>query len=209
MTTRREAGRCGILCVALIGFARFAGAEEAPPGASALQEIVVTANKRGAQSHLRPVFRDLERSGAQGVQDFAQSLPGLAVFGTGPNQQKIKIRGVSGSTESEPQETVGVYLDDVDITNPGGTNNENNTSPDLNLFDIERIEVLKGPQGTLYGAGSMGGSRGQGPGVLAGPGCHRLEFLSGHGRPGPAPARRFRGVDVLSHRQAGPHRRRP
>lgn len=65
---------------------------------------------------------------------------------------------MSGSSESEPQETVGVYIDDVNVTNPGGTNNENNTSPDFNLFDVDRIEVLKGPQGTLYGAGSMGGT---------------------------------------------------
>ncbi|KRB85501.1 hypothetical protein ASE00_01510 [Sphingomonas sp. Root710] len=130
-----------------------------------LGDIVVTANKRGAESlqkvpaSISAVSSDtLQRTGAQSVQDYAQAMPGLAVFDTGPNQKKVRIRGVSGSSESEPQETVGVYLDDVSLTSPGGTNNENNASPDLNLFDIERIEVLKGPQGTLYGAGSMGGT---------------------------------------------------
>jgi iron complex outermembrane receptor protein len=130
-----------------------------------LSDIVVTANKRGAESLLKvPVSisaissEALQRTGAQSIQDYAQALPSVAVFDTGPNQKKIKIRGVSGSSESEPQETVGIYLDDVSITSPGGTNNENNASPDLNLFDIERVEVLKGPQGTLYGAGSMGGT---------------------------------------------------
>ena len=140
-----------------------AGTDEADTGG--LNDIVVTANKRGAEtlqkvpSSISAVSADdLVRSSAQGISDYAQAMPGLAVFDTGPNQKKIKIRGVSGSSESEPQETVGIYLDNISITSPGGTNNENNASPDLNLFDIERIEVLKGPQGTLYGAGSMGGT---------------------------------------------------
>lgn len=130
-----------------------------------LGDIVVTANKRGDESLQDiPVTvsavsgDDLQRTSAQGISDYAQSMPGLAVFDTGPNQKKVKIRGVSGSSDSEPQETVGIYLDNVSLTSPGGTNNENNSSPDLNLFDLERIEVLKGPQGTLYGAGSMGGT---------------------------------------------------
>ncbi|MFO1260973.1 MAG: TonB-dependent receptor [Sphingomonadaceae bacterium] len=138
---------------------------EESSGSGGVADIVVTANKRGAESLLKvpasisAVSSDsLARSGAQSIQDYAQSLPGLAVFDAGPNQKRVKIRGVSGSSDSEPQETVGIYLDDVSITSPGGTNNENNASPDLNLFDIERVEVLKGPQGTLYGAGSMGGT---------------------------------------------------
>ena len=165
MKTRCKAGRCGTVGLVCWSLTRLAGAEEASSPGPSLQEIVVTANKRGEQS-LQDIpisisalsATDLQRSQAQGIQDFATAIPGLAIFDTGPNQKKIKIRGVSGSSESEPQETVGVYLDDVDITNPGGTNNENNASPDLNLFDIDRIEVLKGPQGTLYGAGSMGGT---------------------------------------------------
>lgn len=165
MKIRRNAGCCGALGLVCWSMTGVAAAQETPPANASLQEIVVTANKRGEQS-LQDIpisisalsATDLQRSQAQGIQDFATSIPGLAVFDTGPNQKKLKIRGVSGSSESEPQETVGVYLDDVDITNPGGTNNENNTSPDLNLFDIDRIEVLKGPQGTLYGAGSMGGT---------------------------------------------------
>ncbi len=130
-----------------------------------LEEIVVTASKRGEQS-MQDIpaaigalsGSDLSSMGAQGLADFGAKIPGLAIFDAGANRKKIKIRGVSSSTESEPQETVGVYIDDVTITNAGGTNNENGASPDLNLFDLQRIEVLKGPQGTLYGAGSMGGT---------------------------------------------------
>lgn len=142
------------------------GASNALPSSNdTLQEILVTANKRGAESLQNiPISitaltgQDLERGADQGIRDYARSIPGLSIIDAGPNQQRIKLRGVSGSTESEPQETVAIYYDDVNVTNPGGTNNENNSSPDLNLFDIARIEVLKGPQGTLYGAGSMGGT---------------------------------------------------
>ena len=96
--------------------------------------------------------------GAVGLSDFAAKVPGLNIFNAGSNQIKLKLRGISSASESEPQETVGVYLDDVPITGSGGTNNENGASPDLGLVDMERIEVLKGPQGTLYGAGSLGGT---------------------------------------------------
>jgi iron complex outermembrane recepter protein len=140
-------------------------AASAGPEAPELEVVLVTAQKRGAQA-LNDIpasisalsADDLARSGATSFQDLAGVVPGFAVFDTGPNQKKIKLRGVSGSSESEPNETVGVYLDDISITNPGGTNNENGASPDFSLYDVERIEVLKGPQGTLYGAGSMGGT---------------------------------------------------
>ncbi|MFN5820988.1 MAG: TonB-dependent receptor plug domain-containing protein, partial [Novosphingobium sp.] len=124
-------------------------------------EIVVTAAKQGAQSLIDVPQsisavggEDLQRAGAQGIGDIAAKVPGLSAFGAGSNQTKIKLRGVSSASESEPQETVAIYLDDVPITGSGGTNNENGASPDLGLFDLNRIEVLKGPQGTLYGSGS-------------------------------------------------------
>ncbi len=130
-----------------------------------LEEIVVTASKRGEQ-----LLQDtpmtiqaisgavLEASGVASIEDIASRIPGFTAFNAGANQKKLKIRGISSTSESEPQETVAIYLDDVPLTGNGGTNNENGASPDLSLFDLDRVEVLKGPQSTLYGAGAMGGT---------------------------------------------------
>jgi iron complex outermembrane receptor protein len=132
---------------------------------SKLEEIVVTASKRGAISvqelpfSIQAISGDqLSNLGATGIEDISGIVPGFTAYNAGSNQKKLRIRGISSSSESEPQETVGVYLDNIPITGAGGTNNENGASPDINLFDLNRVEVIKGPSGTIYGAGSMGGT---------------------------------------------------
>lgn len=133
--------------------------------AQAIEEIVVTAAKRGEQTlqdtpmTIQAFSGDmLAAMGASGIEDLAGRVPGFTVYNAGTNQKKLRMRGISSTAESEPQETVAIYLDDVPMTGNGGTNNENGSSPDLALFDLDRIEVLKGPQSTLYGAGAMGGT---------------------------------------------------
>lgn len=130
-----------------------------------LEEVTVTATKRGEISTQDLSFsiqaigeNELNRMGATGIDDIAAMVPGFTSFNAGSNQKKLKIRGISSSSESEPQETVAIYLNDIPITGFGGTNNENGASPDINLFDLSRVEVIKGPSGTLYGAGSLGGT---------------------------------------------------
>lgn len=130
-----------------------------------LEEIVVSARKRGAES-LQDLplsmqtldSEQLERRNATGIGDVARQVSGVSLIDLGGNKKKLKIRGVSSSAFDEPQETVAVYLEDVPITGSGGTDNENSPAPDVGLLDLQRIEVLKGPQSTLYGASSMGGT---------------------------------------------------
>jgi iron complex outermembrane receptor protein len=122
---------------------------------NALEEIIVTALKRSQNLQNVPISvtafsgRDLEHAGIQDVADLALSVPGLAVTSTGPGQTEVIIRGMPGRSGTSP--TVGYYLDEVPIS--AVTRNL-----DVMLFDLDRVEVLRGPQGTLYGASSMGGT---------------------------------------------------
>jgi len=121
----------------------------------ALDEIVVTAQRREENMQNVPVSitaftgADLERAGIQDVTDLSLQVPGLAVTSTGPAQTEVIIRGMPG--RSGTAATVGYYLDEVPIS--AVTRNL-----DVMLFDLDRVEVLRGPQGTLFGASSMGGT---------------------------------------------------
>ena len=132
-----------------------AEAEIAP--APRLDELVVTAEKRpelltrsaSAVSVLSAA--DVHALGGRSFDEVAAQLVGVAVTNLGSGRNKIFVRGLSdGSFTGKTQSTVGLYLDEVPIT-------YNAPDPDLRLADIDRVEVLRGPQGTLYGSGSMGG----------------------------------------------------
>lgn len=90
----------------------------------------------------------LRDMGADGFIDYARMVPGLSFASRGTNRAKIVIRGLSPLTGVAP---VGIYLDGV-----GSRFAFNN--PDFALFDVERVEILRGPQGTLYGEGALGGA---------------------------------------------------
>ena len=98
---------------------------------------------------------DIQRSGATTVEDLSRNVAGLAVQNLGPGQSQVSIRGVSAGQVVRDQpgvkEQVGVYLDDSVISLSLFT-------PDIDLFDLNRVETLRGPQGTLFGAGSVGGT---------------------------------------------------
>lgn len=124
----------------------------------AIDEIVVTAQKREARLQDVPVAvsavsgDQLEAQGVSDFKDVLRSVPGVSFSGAEHGQSKYNIRGIS-TTSSSP--TVGVYLDDISLvtvsTNFSG-------AADPVFFDFERLEVLKGPQGTLYGGSAMGGA---------------------------------------------------
>jgi len=130
------------------------------PAAATLSEVVVTADKRGEESiqsiptTIQAISGDtLERRGAVEFSDFSGQVAGLSYDDLGPGDKKYVIRGVTSTGPA----TVGVYYDEAVITG-SNSNDGGGRQPDIRLFDLDRIEVLKGPQGTLYGASSMSGT---------------------------------------------------
>lgn len=137
---------------------------DAPAGASARQidEIVVTASRReqGVQEVVGGIQAfsgaELDAAGADSFEDYLTQVPGAGFRQDGSGNTKIGMRGVSNVSGNQlgtfsGSSPVGVYLNDVPIQGSGQL-------PDLDLYDLNRIEVLKGPQGTLYGEGAMGGA---------------------------------------------------
>jgi outer membrane receptor protein involved in Fe transport len=121
-----------------------------------LEEIVVTAQRREQAVIDVPIAvsvvggKELHARGATNLRDLQYSVPGLSVVDFSPGQERIQLRGVS-STNGLP--TVGRYLDEMNINGDSV-----GYGFDLRLYDMDRIEVLRGPQPTLYGEGSMGGT---------------------------------------------------
>jgi iron complex outermembrane recepter protein len=127
-----------------------------------LQEVVVTAQKRAEREQDVPTTivvlsgTELEDRGAVQLEDYAKEVPGMNVIGArGPGLGEIVLRGItSGSDHSSP---VGLYLDDVPFTPSSPIALTTNLAFDPDLADIDHIEVLEGPQSTLYGANTVGG----------------------------------------------------
>lgn len=156
--TARIGASASVIALLLSGTAAFAqDAEEA----SDENIIIVTATKRDANLQDIPfsinaqTAADIQRSGAVTLEDLSRNVAGLAVQNLGPGQSQVAIRGVSAGqiVRDQPgvKEQVGVYLDESVISLSLFT-------PDLDLFDLNRVETLRGPQGTLFGSGSIGGT---------------------------------------------------
>jgi outer membrane receptor protein involved in Fe transport len=132
-----------------------------PADDSGLAEIVVTAEKRSSTIQDTPISmsalsgEQLQQEGISGITGVVQSVPGLSMRSSGPGQTELEMRGLSSSGGSSP--TVGFYLDDYPLTAPAAAL-VGKVVIDPDLYDLNRVEVLRGPQGTLYGSGSMGGT---------------------------------------------------
>ncbi|MGA2343120.1 MAG: TonB-dependent receptor plug domain-containing protein, partial [Steroidobacteraceae bacterium] len=136
------------------------GQSAAGSDSSSLTEIVVTANKLNAQKVLdipvsiQAISGDtLQSEGAAGIMSIAGDIPGFSIQDLGPGDKKYVIRGINSTGDS----TTGVYYGEAVIS---GTNSDDGGGfeSDIRLYDMDRIEVLRGPQGTLYGASSMSGT---------------------------------------------------
>ena len=126
-----------------------------------LEEIVVTAEKREATIETTAISitalsgADIQNRGFTDLASLMQTVPGVSMRTSGPGMTEFEMRGVASNGGNSP--TVGFYFDDTSLTAQAATNEGKIViSPDL--YDLNRVEVLRGPQGTLYGSGSMGGT---------------------------------------------------
>ncbi|MEL6857606.1 MAG: TonB-dependent receptor [Pseudomonadota bacterium] len=160
---RLMSGASLIAMSGLFGFS--ANAQEAEDGeARRLQQVTVTATKRSESAQSIPVAvnalgeQELESLGVKNFTDYLIQLPGVTAGGSGPGQNTIYIRGLASTTPNLT--TAGVaglapnvafYLDEQPLGQPG-------RNLDVYAADLERVEVLSGPQGTLFGASSQAGT---------------------------------------------------
>jgi len=131
------------------------------PASRGQGDIVVTAQKRSERllSVPLPVTAiapaTLLAEGRAQLQDYFDKIPGLSLLSSGSGQFTLAVRGISTSSSSNP--TVGIVIDDVPFGASSVTSYSSRLIPDLDPSDLAQVEVLRGPQGTLYGASSMGG----------------------------------------------------
>ena len=123
-------------------------------------DIIVTASRRNASVQDTPIAvavttgEDLENSGVVSLQDLTRISPSIVVNNQGVAANQFIIRGVISDIGS----TTGLYLDEMPLLGGGTVEGAGDGRPGLRLHDVQRIEVLKGPQGTLFGSGSMAGT---------------------------------------------------
>ena len=171
MTIRVQAVRSLLVSAAALAVATpaWAQTEEAEQAQAANQDaeanqgdvIIVTATKRASTVQDVPFSinaqsqEDIQRANASTIEDISRNVAGLTVQNLGPGQSQVSVRGVSAGqiVRDQPgvKEQVGVYLDESVISLSLFT-------PDFDLFDLNRVETLRGPQGTLFGSGSVGGT---------------------------------------------------
>lgn len=132
-----------------------------PEQPSDLDGVVITALRRPTVDQLTPMSvralteSELTRAGIVTFERATTTTPGLVATATGVGRNRLTLRGVYGSGEA----TTALYYDDVPVTGASGTTADPGSSfPELVLADVNRVELLRGPQGTLHGASAMGGA---------------------------------------------------
>lgn len=170
-TLRKLAGTTSILglaIAALPAMAQGAGSKAEPTSIPAktdasdagFERVIVTAQKRAQEAQDVPVSlysmtgAALERSGVTSIEDLGSTVAGIEIGAANPGMLYVNIRGVTDLSAGNLQNSAsnGFYLDETPLSAVGGL------QPEVGLWDVERVEVLRGPQGTLFGEGSMGGT---------------------------------------------------
>src|SRR5581483_5287062 len=160
-----------------------------------MEQVIVTAEKRSERAIDVPASigvmtgEQLESLQVTSLADMANYMPGLSIQNAGaPGLSQIVLRGLSSSATSGGAPLVATYIDDIAVSNSGGAGG-NALTFDLMPYDLDHLEVLRGPQGTLYGADSMGGLikyvlRKPDPGQFSGSVGGDLEYINASARPG-------------------------
>jgi iron complex outermembrane receptor protein len=145
---------------ALMTSAAFAGVASAQESENELTEVVVSAQRRDESIQRVPisvqalVAATLEQHQVQNFDDYTKLLPSVSFQSLGPGKSQLFYRGVTSGSDGDAlsaQPTAGVYLDEIPVTTIGGL-------LDVHIYDVERVEALSGPQGTLFGANSLSGT---------------------------------------------------
>jgi iron complex outermembrane receptor protein len=165
MISRTTGRRIAQAMTLALGLALAAGAHAADAASSGptdqLQEVVVTAEKRTTtvQDTAASITAvSSEEIADRGIVDFnslAQSVPGISMRTSGPGQTEFEMRGLNSAGGNTSM--VGFYLDETPLSSPASAQ-LGKEEIDPTLYDLNRVEVLRGPQGTLYGSSSMGGT---------------------------------------------------
>ena len=146
-----------IAVAALSGTTQSAWAQDDDAADAMLEEVIVTATRREMSLQDVPmaisaVGQDqIEQLGITNMENYFRSIPSLSLIDGGGYQKHMIIRGVAVETSPEEKAATGIYVDETLVSG-------NFSNLDPRIFDMQRVEVLRGPQGTLYGGGSIAGS---------------------------------------------------
>lgn len=128
--------------------------------ADSIETVVVTASKRAEAVKNVPMAitvlgqEALDRINARSFEDYINTVPGMALIESSPTHPILVLRGINAGGVGS---TVGTYLDETPYGSSSALANGTDMAPNIDTFDIQRVEVLRGPQGTLYGASTLGG----------------------------------------------------
>jgi iron complex outermembrane receptor protein len=143
----------GLICAAAPTLAAETGSAES----NVLEEVTVTAQRRSESLQTVPIAitavtaADMERNGVHALGTLATQVPGLTFSPYAPGQNIVALRGVSSNDDGAGTDnSVAVFVDDVYLGRVSNINPE--------MYDVDRVEVLRGPQGTLYGKNTIGGA---------------------------------------------------